>query len=402
MRRLRSKWWWIGAAVVLVAAASVGGWLLLKPDDSSSSTTAATTATVTSETVKQTISASGTISPSSSADLDFSVSGTVTHVYVAEGDTVAKGQKLASVDSTSLVAARTAAAAQLSAAKTQLSTDIDDDASAVQIASDRASIVSAQDNYDSAVQSVSDATLKATISGTVTSVGIAKGDTVGSSSGGGSSASGGSSSGVSNTASTSSTTAVSIVSDGTWLVDATVASSDVDSVKKGMQAQLTVTGVSDTIYGTVKSVGMVAQTSSSGAAVFPVTIKVTGKRDDLFSGTSVTASIIVKQTDNVITVASRALKTSGDETYVTKVVDGKNVKQVVTVGETYGASTVITKGLSEGDKVVVPGFTRPTSSGSSGKSGSDSQMPDMSNMPSGGMPGGGGGMPSGGFPGGGQ
>ncbi|UDY22560.1 efflux RND transporter periplasmic adaptor subunit [Nocardioides sp. Kera G14] len=386
MQRISKKW--LAAALVVVVAAGAGLWWWLRPDDSTS-TTAATTVTVSSQTVKQTVSATGTVEPLKSADLDFDVSGTVTAVLVSEGDKVVKGQALAEVDDTSLTAAKTASAAQLSAAKTQLSTDVSDDESAVQIASDKAAIVSAQDSYDSAVAAVKDAVLRATIGGTVTSVGVEVGDTVGSSGGSEST----SSSGTSTAASTTSTSAVSIVTNGTWLVDATVASSDVDTVKKGLQAEITVTGVSDTIYGTVQSVGLVAETSSSGAAVFPVEIKVTGKRTDLFGGTSATASIIVKQTSDVITVASNALKTSGDETYVMKVVGGKAVKQVVTIGDTYGASTVVTKGLASGDKVQIPGFTRNASSGSSGGSGS-SQSGDLGGNFGGGTP------PTGGFGGG--
>jgi macrolide-specific efflux system membrane fusion protein len=365
VRRIRTKWW-IGGAVLLVIITSLGWWWLR--GDDSDATAGTTTETVAATTVKQTVSASGTVAPFKTADLDFDVSGTVTAVLVEAGDTVTKGEALAEVDDAALVASQTAASASLTAAKAQLSDDYDADASAVQIASDKANIVSAQASLDSAEQAVDDATLRATIAGTVTAVDLAVGDRVGSSSGssgaGGSAATGS----TTNAADSTAASAVSIVSDGKWLVEATVASSDIDQLTKGMQAQLTVTGVTDTVFGTVSTVGLVAETNSSGAAVFPLTIAVTGTRDDLFSGTSVTASIVVKQTENVIAVNSRALKTSGDTTYVTKVVDGKAVKQDVTVGEAYGATTEITEGLSAGDVVQVPGFIRP--SGTSGRTGS--------------------------------
>ncbi|MFT4264785.1 MAG: efflux RND transporter periplasmic adaptor subunit [Nocardioides sp.] len=390
MRWIRKKWW-ITLVVILVLAASGGGWLWLR-DDSSASASTTTTATVTSETVKQTVSASGTLSPAKTADLDFEVSGTVTAVLVEEGDKVTKGQALAEIDSSSLVATRTAAVAQLEAAESQLDDDEDDDASDVQIASDKANIVSAQASVDAADEDVENATLRATISGTVTALDLEVGDSVGSSGSGSSSSS--------SSSSTTSSSAVSIVNSGTWLVDATVASADIDSVKKGLQAELTVTGVDETVYGTVQSVGLVAETNSSGAAVFPVTIKVTGKRTDLFSGVSVTASIVVKQTDDVISVVSRALQTDGDETYVMKVVDGKAVKQVVTVGDTNGNTTAITSGLAEGDVVQVPGFSMPAGGGSGSGDSDQQQMPDMGDMsnfqPPSGMTGGQGGFGGGG------
>ena len=143
-------------------------------------------------------------------------------------------------------------------------------------------------------------------------------------------------------------------------MDATVAAEDVDQLKKGMQAQVTATGVTDTIYGTVKTVGLVAQTNDSGAAVFPVTIEVTGKQKDLFAGVSATVTVIVKETPDVLTVVSRALTTEDNKTYVTQVVDGKQVKTEVKTGETYGMTTEITSGLEDGDTVVIPGFTAPT------------------------------------------
>lgn len=374
-------------AAAMVVVAGTGGWLLLRSgDDAAASTT--TTAQVATTTIQQSVSASGTVEPAKTADLDFAVSGTVTHVYVAAGAKVIKGQRLAEVSATSLKAARTAAQSTLDAAQAQLAEDQDADASDVQLAADETAVVSAQASLDEADQAVEDAVLRATIAGTVTSVGLEAGDTVGSvssssGSAGGSSGSGGASSatglsgasgtsgssgasGSSGTSTSTSTSAFTIVSAGSYVVDATVASADVAEVKKGLQAQVTVTGVSSTVYGTVQSIGLVAQTNSSGAAVFPVTIKVTGTRTDLYPGTSATASVIVRQLPDVLVVPSRALKSSGDTTYVLKMVDGTATKTTVKVGQTYGAQTEVVSGLSSGDTVQVPGFTPPTGTGGSG------------------------------------
>jgi macrolide-specific efflux system membrane fusion protein len=154
-----------------------------------------------------------------------------------------------------------------------------------------------------------------------------------------------------------------VTSSNKFIVDATVAADEASQVKKGMQAQVTVTGSSATIYGTVQSVGLVAQTSDGGAAVFPVTIAVTGKQKDLYAGTSATASIIVKQVPNVVSVMSRAVQSSGGSTYVMKMVGGKAVKTPVKVGTVYGTSTQILSGLKAGDTVQVPGITLPSGGG---------------------------------------
>jgi len=169
-----------------------------------------------------------------------------------------------------------------------------------------------------------------------------------------------------------------------------------------MQAQLTVTGSSSTIFGTVSSVSMVASTSSSGAqATFPVTIAVTGTQKGLFAGTSVTASIIIKQVSNVLAVPAMALSASGGTTTVEKLVAGKPVKTVVTVGQTYGAQTQITSGLRSGDQIQMTlGFNRVVNAGTgSGRTGNGGfgGLGGGANFPGGGTFTGGGGL-SGGTP----
>lgn len=384
---------------VLVVVGGLGAWLLTRGGGSAAPQ--AMTAQATSGTVKQSVSASGTIEPAKTADLDFGVSGTVTKVYVAAGDKVTKGQALAKVDDTALVAARTAAQASYAAAVTQHTDDADAGASDVQLAADQTAELSAQSDLASAVQDVKNAVLRSTINGTVSSIDLAVGDVVG---GSGSSGSTGSSTGSgssggsslsnaasSSSSSSSSTSAVTVTSSNKYVVSATVSADEATQVKKGMQAQITATGSTATIYGTVSSVGMVAQTSSSGAAVFPVTIAVTGAQKGLYAGTSATASITVKQVQNVLTVSSRAIRSSGSSTYVMKMVGGKAVKTPVKIGTVYGATTQILSGLSSGDTVQIPGITLPSGSGSGGTRGTRSG--------SGGF-GGAGGFPSGGFGGG--
>lgn len=361
-RRPGRRGWVAIVVAVVVAGGGAGGWLLTH--GGSSQAAQALTVQVTSGTVKQTVSAAGTIEPARTADLDFAVAGTVTKVYVAAGDKVVKGQPLAAVDDAALVAARTAAQASYDAALSQHTTDLDAGASDVQLAADQTAVVSARASLASARQDVTDAVLRSTIAGTVSALDLAVGDVVGSGSGG----AGGS--GVSDAASSSAgTSAVTVASTNTFVVDATVAADEASQVKQGMQAQITTTGSSATIYGTVRSVGLVAQTSDGGAAVFPVTIAVTGKQQGLYAGTSATASIIVKQVPDVVSVLSRAVRSAGGSTYVLKMVAGKAVKTPVTVGTVYGASTQILSGLSAGDTVQVPGITLPGGSGTGSRTG---------------------------------
>jgi macrolide-specific efflux system membrane fusion protein len=387
---------WGALVAALVVVAGLGGWLLTRGGDPTAGTTM--TAQASSGTVKQTVTASGTIEPARTADLDFAVAGTVTKVYVKAGDKVTKGEPIAKVDDSALSASRTAAQASYDAAVTQHGTDAGAGASDVQLAADQTAVLSAKSQLDAAIQDAKDAVLRSTIKGTISSIDLAVGDVV---SGSASNASGTGSTGgtgMSNAAATSSTStsasAVTVTSTDRFIVDASVSADDATQVKKGMQAQVTVTGSSTTIYGTVSSVGLVAETSSSGAAAFPVEIAITGAQKDLYAGTSATAAITVKQTANVLTVSSRAIRSSGSQTYVMKVVDGKAVKTPVTIGTVYGATTEITSGLASGDTVQIPDVSLPSGSGSgTGRSSGSS---------SGGFPGGGsfsGGFAGGGFPG---
>lgn len=386
-RKLWSRRRWLAAAVaLLVATGGSGAWLMTR-DESAAVT--ATTATVSAETVQETVAATGTVAAARSAELDFEVSGTVDDVLVAEGDRVKAGQALARVDDSTLVAQRTAARATLAAAQTQLDEDAGAGASDTRLAADQASVVSARAALAEAREAVRDATLRASIGGTVVSIGVAAGDVVGSGSSGGSSSMGGTT-GTTTDTSTTTTAAVSIVSTRTFVVDATVAAADVQQLKEGLQAEITPSGATDVVYGTVSDVGLVAETNSSGAAVFPVTVAVTGTPEDLYAGTSADVSIIVSQTEGVLTVPSRALTTEDDATYVTKMVDGEGVKTEVETGTAYGMTTEVVSGLAAGDVVEIPGFTRPPGDG-----GDQQQMPDFG---SGQLPDfGGGQMPS--FPG---
>jgi macrolide-specific efflux system membrane fusion protein len=124
-----------------------------------------------------------------------------------------------------------------------------------------------------------------------------------------------------------------------------------------------------------------------------VTIAVTGKQKDLYAGTSAEASIIVSQREGVLSIASRALQTDGDTTYVDQVVDGKTVHTTVEIGEAFGMTTEVLSGLTEGDVVELPGFTTPTGGGGT-EGGGNQEFPGGGQLPGGGQfPAGGTGQP---------
>lgn len=385
--------------VLVVVAAGVGGWLLLREDTAQAQSM---TEEVSTASFSQTVTASGTLRAKKSSDVTFAVSGTVTKVLVEAGDTVRQGQMLARVDDENLEAARTAAGSARTAAKTALA-EASSGSDGVEVAARTSALAQAEAEADEAEEALADAVLRAPFAGTVTAVDLEVGDRVGTSSGSsGGSASGGVP-GVASSATTStsgSSGSVQVVTTGRFEVDAEVSATDVENVKKGLQVELIVSGVSDTVYGTVVGVGRLASANSSGSAVFPVVVEVTGERNDLYAGTTAEVSIIVSRRSDVLAVSTGAVQRDDEGNFVAVSKDGKEERRTVEVGEASGPSTEIVSGLEEGESVVVPGFSG--GGRQDGRQGGSAEMPDMSQMPgfgSGGLPGGGSMQPPAGFDG---
>ena len=364
-----------GVATLVLVVGGVGAWLATRP--SASAAAAPVLATATTGTLRQTVSATGTIEPASRADLSFGVGGTVKAVDVAVGQKVRVGQTLATLDTTDLSSAVDLAQASLTAAQSQQTSLEAAGASSTQIASATAQVAAAQSKLADARTALAQATLTSPIGGTVASVSLSPGDRVGSgtsssgssaasgaasgassggASGGGSgSASGGSGGGggSGSGASATSTAQFVVIATTSWQVDAEVGSADLAALRPGLQAEITPTGSATRVFGTVKSVGIIAS-SSSGTATFPVTITVTGNPSGLYAGGSADVAIVVKQLSDVLTVPTSALHTEGGRTVVHQLRRGQQVSTPVTVGAVYGFTTQVLSGLTDGDQVVLP------------------------------------------------
>ena len=352
----------IGAVIVLLVVGGGGAWVVTRP--TSSTAAAPTLVSVTTSTIRQSVSATGTLEPAHRADLTFAVSGTVTSLPVVVGDTVRAGAVLATVDTSSLETAVTSAQASVNAAQDQLTAQQDAGSSAVQIASTQAQLADAQAKLADSETALAEASMTSPIAGTVAQVNIAVGDKLGgtasasspsasgSAGSSSSSAGAGASSSSASAASASSTAQVVVISTTSWVVNASVGSADLPQLKKGQQAEITPSGSATKIFGTVKSVGIVASSSSSGSASFPVTIAVTGSPKGLYAGGAADVAIIVKQVENVLSVPTNAVHTESGKTVVHQLKGGAQVSTPVKVGTTYGAVTQILSGLKAGDKVV--------------------------------------------------
>lgn len=357
LRAWRGTRRWVRVLVVALAVAAVatGTWWFTLRDASSAAAEEPVTRTVTASltTMEKTVDGTGTLTPAVQEDVSFAVSGTVTSVAVAQGQTVTAGQTLATVDTLRLDADLLAAKATLATAQARLddAQDADDGTSTsdAQIASAQAQVEVAQAQVDDAQAALADATLVAPVGGLLTAVNLEVGDAVaGGGDTGATSPQGGD---------TTSTAQFTIVGTDAWQVEIGVSDADVALVEVGDQAELTVDGADGTVFGTVASVGLLS-TSEDGVPSYPVTIDVTGDQDGLHDGVSADVSIVYERRTDVLTVPSMAVSTVDGQTVVTKVqADGTQVETPVTTGETSDNLTEITDGLAEGDSVVLAVLT---------------------------------------------
>lgn len=232
------------ALALAVAGAGVGAWFATRPDDAPA--VMRQEIVISPTTLKTTVSASGTLEPERRSDLTFSTAGTVTAVNVAVGDEVEEGQALATIDTAALDIALASARADLTAAEESLA-DLEDSDDATDAALNAAAagvevksnaVATAEANLDAA-------TMTAPFTGVVAEVGLEVGDSTGSGGGAAAQAVPGAS------ASTAATTGITLISRGSFTVSASVSSSDIASVKRGLQAELSVDGSEETIYATV-------------------------------------------------------------------------------------------------------------------------------------------------------
>ncbi|CAM3366686.1 biotin/lipoyl-binding protein [Nocardioides dubius] len=389
---VRRRWWIIIVVALLVAGFGVWRWM---PDDEAQQQ--ASTATASMSTMRTTVGGEGTLVARRQTDVAFSSSGEVTAVKVEAGDTVRKGQVLARIDTEALEAERSAAIARVESARAALVESVAAGSDSTRITADQASLSAARTALEAARDAVTDATLRAPFAGTVQSVGVEVGDQVGSGGSGASTQQGLGTSAAASTTSSSTSSVISVVSTGRYDVELTVSASDVEQLEVGQQSEITVTGASDTVFGTVKSVAKIASTDSSGAAAFPVVVQVTGAPEGLHIGASAQATVIVEELGDVLTVPTNAMRSDDDGSYVMLVGADGTERRTVTTGTAYGMQTEITEGLSEGDTVELATQQR---SGGGGRGG-QGQMPEGFSPPEGFEPPAGF-TPGSGFPGGAQ
>ncbi len=307
------------------------------------------TAKVQRGVVSRTITAMGSIAPAREVSASFAVSGTVSAVSVAVGQTVAAGAPLGTLDPTALTTALTTAENDLTAARaavTAAQASGQQGDSALATAENR--LQTAQNAVDAAQTGLAEATLTAPIAGIV----LAVNDTVGSRVQAGNPA---------ETVAASGTTAsssgfVTIADTSGLTMTAQIAEADIASVAIGQAATVTFPAVPQT--SAPATVTAIAPTATSGGSTvsYATTVALASPPPGIRLGQTAELDIVTTSSKGeALSVPDAAITTATDGTKTVTVVaaDGTTSSVTVTTGVVGDAGTEIDSGLSAGETVVI-------------------------------------------------
>ena len=437
--RLRSSWkkLWKGrkrkALALLLVVAIAGGVVIWRGRGQTAS--AATTyqeAAVERRSITNSLSSSGTLEPADSYTVNTLVSGEILSDTFEEGDQVAEGQLLYTLDSSSASNSQTQAKNSYTQAQTNYkqaveakypTADMSGTVSEVyvkngdtvsagtelmrictitgdsvdnSIENAKISMENARSSLENAQETLDDYSITAPISGTVVTKNAKAGDNIEGASG----------------------STLCVIYDLSYLeMTMSIDELDISSVEVGQEVQITADAVEGQTYTGVVTEVSVAGTTSGGITTYPVTVRI-DETDGLLPGMNVDAEIVLEEAADTLAIPSSAVtRGSGNTSLVLITQDSPSAESAVEqespegyvyvqveTGISDNSYVQILSGLQEGDTVAY--VTRSTESGSMmmggmpGAMGGDmpAGMPSgMGSAPGGGMPSGGG--PGGGFPG---
>ena len=96
-----------------------------------------------------------------------------------------------------------------------------------------------------------------------------------------------------------------VIGTDSYIVNTTVDDTEIGQIADGDQVDITPTGSTTPVYGTVGSISLIGS-QSSDVTTFPVVIDVTGNPPGLYAGATADVSIIVKQLNDVTEVPDRS------------------------------------------------------------------------------------------------
>jgi multidrug efflux pump subunit AcrA (membrane-fusion protein) len=152
---------------------------------------------------------------------------------------------------------------------------------------------------------------------------------------------------------------------GSLLATVPVSEVDVIKVKPGQKATILFDAYPDLSFtGKVLAVDTDG-TVTSGVTTYKVTIVLDPTDTEIYPNMAITANIITGVENDVLLVPSTAISSSGDQSTVEVMKNGTPSMVTVQTGSANDTYTVITTGLNEGDQVVTAKITKGSTSGSS-------------------------------------
>lgn len=346
------------------------------------------------------VSASGTVSQGSSLNITTSVTGIVSKVYVADGDIVSQGDKIADItlDLASQQKQVAAWSSYLSAKNSLTSAQnnlnslnsamwkaqqtftngavarglTSEDPTHIQQNSDwlkaeadyknqQNVIAAAQASLNSSWLSYIQlsSTITAPISGRISGLTLTPGMPITSASSGSTTSNG------SSTSNSSQALGTVILEQGQPQVNVNLTEIDVTKVAPGQKVTLTLDAFPDKTF-TGKIVAINTNGSvSSGVTIYPTTIAFDTALNNIYPNMAVNARIIINVKNNVVLVPSSAVQTSDGQSIV-RVMRNNNVTQVnVETGDSNDIQIEVISGINEGD-IVITGATAATTTRTGG------------------------------------
>jgi HlyD family secretion protein len=266
---------------------------------------------VTHGPINNSITSTGTLQALKTVDVGTQVSGVIDKIYVDFNSYVKKGQLLAELDKTPLLAAMEDAQASLDQAKAQvefqkanydrtkalfdkqLAAQTDFDQATYNYASAAAGLKIAQAKYDKAKVNLNYATIYSPIDGVVLNRAVDEGQTV--------------------AASFNTPTLFSIANDLTQMqVEAAVDEADIGQVKEGQRVEFTVDAFPDKSFtGEVTQVRL-QPTVVSNVTTYTVIVKASNPEKILMPGMTANITIIAQENQNAMLIPAKALRFKPD------------------------------------------------------------------------------------------
>lgn len=362
MKKLKISKVWIAMTVVVIIA--VAAWALSGEKEKEEINFKQEK--VSLQTLQNSVTATGTIEAVTSVTVGTQVSGIVNKLYVDYNSQVKKGQVIAELDKTNLLSELNTAKANMASAQSQLNyqnanmkryqtlyqkglVSADDYENALlTYRQAKEQVATAKEQVQRAQTNLGYATITSPIDGTVISKSVEEGQTV--------------------AASFNTPELFTIAKDLTNMqVVADVDEADIGAVKEGDRVTFTVDAYPDDAFeGTVKQVRLQA-TTTNNVVTYEVVISAQNADLKLKPGLTANVTIYTQERTGVLAVANKALRFTPTKETVgkdMKIVDCKGKNKVwtldgktltahpVSIGQTDGMHTEITKGLKAGQQIV--------------------------------------------------